>query len=117
MKNYIQPGDCLTVPAPTGGTVSGGLYLVGSIVGVAATTEEAGDPVVLKTEGVFELAKVNAQAWSVGDPIYMNTTSRNATNASATGVVLIGVATEEAANPSSAGRVRLNGVSAPEPVA
>lgn len=117
MKTFIQNGDCLTVPAPNGGTISGQLYKVGSIIGVAATTESAGDPVVLKLSGVFELTKTSAQAWAVGDPVFMNTTSRSLSNASSTGLVLVGVATEVAANPSSVGRVRLNGVSAPAAVA
>ena len=116
MKNYIQAGDNLTVVAPSGGTVSGGLYKIGAIIGVAATTEAAGDPVVLKTRGVFDLKKTSAQAWAVGDQVFMNTSTRDVTNVSATGLVLIGVATEVAANPSAAGACRLNGVSAPAPV-
>ena len=113
MKTFIQRGQNITVPAPAGGTVSGELYKVGAIIGVAATTEAAGDPVVLVTVGVFGLNKTSAQAWAVGDLIYMNTTSRMLTNVSATGLVLVGMATEVAANPSSTGRTRLNGVSAP----
>ncbi|MBC3492713.1 DUF2190 family protein [Pseudomonas taiwanensis] len=117
MKSFIQHGDCVTVPAPSGGTVSGELYKVGGFVGVAATTEVAGAPVVLKLNGVFELTKISAQAWAVGDLVYMNTTSRALTNVSATGLVLVGTATEVAANPSASGRCRLNGVSAPAAVA
>ncbi|KHK61240.1 DUF2190 family protein [Pseudomonas frederiksbergensis] len=117
MKTFIQHGDCLTVIAPAGGTVSGELYKVGAIVGVAATTEDAGAPVVLKLCGVFALTKISAQAWAVGELIYMNTTSRALTNVSATGLVLVGVATEVAANPSTTGICRLNGVSAPAAVA
>ena len=116
MKTFIQHGDCLTVPAPAGGTVSGQLYKVGSIVGVAATTEAAGDPVVLKLDGVFGLTKTSAQAWAVGDLLYMNTTSRSLSNVSAAGLVLVGVATEVAANPSATGACRLNGISAPAAV-
>ncbi|XEG73329.1 DUF2190 family protein [Pseudomonas sp. abacavir_1] len=113
MKTFIQNGDIITVPAPAGGTVSGKLYKVGAFIGVAATTEAAGDPVELKLTGVFELAKTSAQAWAVGDLVYMNATSGSLSNASATGLVLVGMATEAAANPSVVGRVRLNGVSAP----
>lgn len=116
MKTFIQHGDCLTVPAPAGGTISGQLYKVGAIVGVAATTEAAGDPVVLKLDGVFGLTKTSAQAWAVGDLLYMNTTSRSLSNVSATGLVLVGMATEVAANPSATGACRLNGISAPAPV-
>ncbi|CDF86338.1 hypothetical protein PKB_5025 [Pseudomonas knackmussii B13] len=113
MKTFIQNGDVITVPAPAGGTVSGKLYKVGAIVGVAATSEAAGDPVALKTTGVFELTKTSAQAWAVGDLAYMNPASGILSNASATGLVLVGAVTEVAANPSAVGRVRLNGVSAP----
>ncbi|MNJ50487.1 hypothetical protein D3C77_457590 [compost metagenome] len=116
MKTFIQNGDCITVAAPAGGTVSGELYKVGAIIGVAATTEAAGQPVVLKLCGVFGLTKISAQAWAVGDLIYMNTTSRALTNVSAAGLVLVGVATEIAANPSAVGVCRLNGVSAPAAV-
>lgn len=116
MKTFIQNGDCLTVIAPAGGTVSGELYKVGSIIGVAATTEVAGASVVLKLCGVFGLKKTSAQAWAVGDLVFMNTTTRDLTNVSATGLVLVGVATEIAANPSATGACRLNGVSAPAPV-
>lgn len=116
MKTFIQPGACLTVLAPAGGTISGELYKVGAIVGVAATTELVGEPVVLKLDGVFGLTKTNAQAWAVGDLLFMNTTTRALTNVSATGLVLVGMATEVAANPSATGPCRLNGVSAPAPV-
>ena len=116
MKTFIQHGDCITVPAPAGGTNSGELYKVGAIIGVAATTELVGAPVVLKLDGVFGLTKTSAQAWAVGDLVYMNTTNRVLTNVSATGLVLVGVATEIAANPSATGACRLNGVSAPAPV-
>lgn len=116
MKTYIQAGDCVTVPAPAGGTISGELYKVGAIIGVAATTEAVGAPVVLKTTGVFDLTKISAQAWGIGDLLFMNTTSRALTNVSATGLVLVGLATEVEANPSATGACRLNGVSAPAPV-
>jgi predicted RecA/RadA family phage recombinase len=116
MKTFIQHGDCLTVLAPAGGTTSGELYKVGAIVGVAATTELVGAPVVLKLDGVFGLTKTSAQAWAVGDLLFMNTTTRALTNVSATGLVMVGMATEVAANPSATGACRLNGVSAPAAV-
>lgn len=116
MKTFIQNGDMITVSAPAGGTVSGKIYKVGAFIGVAATTEAAGDPVQLKLTGVFELGKTSAQAWAIGDLVYMNTANGTLSNASAAGLVMIGVATEVAANPSAVGRVRLNGVSAPAAV-
>lgn len=50
MKTFIQHGDMLTVPAPAGGAVSGKLYKVGAILGVAATTVTEGQPVELKND-------------------------------------------------------------------
>jgi len=116
MKTFIQHGDSLPVIAPSGGTNSGELYKVGAIVGVAATTELVGATVILKTTGVFDLPKISAQAWAIGDLIYMNTSTRVLTNVSATGLVLVGLATEVEPNPSATGACRLNGVSAPAPV-
>ncbi|WP_407529429.1 DUF2190 family protein [Methylobacterium oryzisoli] len=108
MRNFIQPGDTLTVPAPSGGVVSGGVVVLGSIIGVATTTAAVGLPVALKTTGVFEFPKVSAQAWAIGDKIYWDGAAGNATT-STTSTTLLGVATEVAANPSAVGRVRLRG--------
>ena len=108
-NNYIQPGESLTVLAPTGGTVSGEMYKVGSIIGVAQTTQAQTEKVVLAVTEVHEVAKVSAQAWAVGDPLYFVVASRLLTNVTGTGHFLVGVATEVAANPSAVGRARLNG--------
>lgn len=107
MKNYVQPGDIIEVPAPA--TVSSGAgVLVGSLFGVAATDAESGAPVQITTEGVFDLAKTSAQAWTVGADVYWDNTAKTCTT-SGSGNTLIGVAVAAAANPSSTGRVRLNG--------
>lgn len=106
MKNFIEAGDTLTVPAPTGGVISGGVVIIGSLKGVAGSTAAAGVSVAVKTTGVFELPKVSAQAWTVGAPIYWDATAGNATTTS-TDNTAIGFATEAAANPSAVGRVRV----------
>jgi predicted RecA/RadA family phage recombinase len=106
MKNYIQPGDVITVAAPAD-VASGDLVVVGDIVGVAAYSALSGAQVEIKTSGVFELKKVSAQAWAtVGLPIYV--ASGEATSAKSTNK-LIGVNVATAANPSGTGFVRLNG--------
>lgn len=117
MKSYRHKGDLITVVTPAGGMLSGQLYKVGNLVGVAASTTAEGEENELKTTGVFELSKTSAQAWAVGDNLFMNTSTRALTNVSAAGLVLVGVATQVAANPSASGHIRLNGVSAPEAVA
>ena len=106
MKNYIQPGDTLTVPAPSGGILTGGVFVSGLLVGIATVTAAVGLPVAVKTTGVFELPKVSAQAWTVGQAIYWDAGAGLATTVSSA-TTLMGYATEAAANPSSVGRVRL----------
>lgn len=122
MKNFVQPGSILDLTVPAGGVVSGTPIKVGSFLAVPQCTvtpaevTAAGAGVLKfagKVDGVFEFAKINAQAWGEGDPIYFNTTSGDMTNVSAAGVFLVGAATEVAANPSTIGRVRLNGVALP----
>ncbi len=106
MKNFIQHGDTLTVPAPSGGVVSGGVVIIGSLKGIAGSTAAVGVDVAVKTTGVFELPKASAQAWTIGAPVYWDATAGNATTTS-TSNTLLGYASEIAANPSAVGRVRL----------
>jgi predicted RecA/RadA family phage recombinase len=106
MKNFIEAGDTLTVPAPSGGVASGGVVIIGSLIGIAGSTATAGVNVAVKTRGVFELPKVSAQAWTVGAPIYWDAGAGNATT-TATDNTAIGYATDAAANPSAVGRVRI----------
>ena len=109
MKNYVQPGNTITLTAPYAVTSGDGL-LVGAIFGVAAGTAASGDPVETALEGVYDLKKVASQAWAVGDKIYWDNTAKNTTN-TLTSNTLIGVATDVVAGGATdlIGRVRLNG--------
>lgn len=106
-KNYIQPGDTVTVTAPAT-VASGAGVLVGTLFGVAITGAASGAAVPIKTTGVFDLPKTSAQAWTVGAAIYWDDTAKNCTTTS-TSNTLIGKALAVAANPSATGVVRLNG--------
>lgn len=109
MKNYVQPGHVISVIAPAI-VASGALVKVGLICGVAQHDAAEGAPVEIALDGVFDLAKVSAQAWAtVGLPIYMVPATGLATTATTAGNLFIGVNTETAINPSGVGRVRLNG--------
>lgn len=108
MKNYVQPGDVLTLIAPSGGVVSGTPYLIGTIFAIAAYSAAAGAEFEGKVCGVFDVPKVSAQAWTQGATIYWDDTAKLFTTVS-TSNTKVGVATLAAANPSSTGRVRLNG--------
>ena len=109
MKNYVQPGNTLTLTAPYAVTSGDGL-LVGSIFGVASGDAALNDPVETALTGVFDLTKVGSQAWTVGAKVYWDDTNKRTTSV-ATSNTLIGVATEAVGGTASdiIGRVRLNG--------
>jgi predicted RecA/RadA family phage recombinase len=106
MKNFIQDGDTVSVPAPYD-VNSGDGALVGSLFGVAVTDALTGAHVQLKTCGVVTLPKTTGQAWTVGARLYWNDTTRKCSTA-ATGNTLVGVALAAAASGDESGAVRLN---------
>ncbi|UYO55701.1 DUF2190 family protein [Rhodopseudomonas palustris] len=113
MKTFIQSGDLITVPAPAA-VKSGDGVQVGSLFGIANADAASGSDVVLSTEGVFELPKTSAQAWTVGAAIYWDAATGKATTAKddggspATAHLPIGHAVVAAVNPSATGTVRLS---------
>jgi predicted RecA/RadA family phage recombinase len=108
MKNYVQPGNTITLTAPYD-VASGDGLLVGAIFGVATGSAVSGDAIEAALVGVFDLTKVGSQAWAAGDKIYWDNTAKQATK-TATSNTLIGVATEAVGNGAgeTVGRVRLN---------
>lgn len=106
MKNYLQPGDAISVAAPAA-VKSGDLVVVGSLFGVAATDADEGADVVINTSGIFTLPKVSAQAWTAGAKIYWVAADGEATTTASTNL-FIGHAVAAADNPSATGKVRLS---------
>ena len=112
MRNYVQPGERVTITAPSGGTTSGIGILVGThLFGVALTTGAQNDSVEILTEGVVEIAKTSALAISVGDLVYWDSTNK-VVNKTASSQKLVGMAVGAAANPSATVLIKLlpNGV-------
>ena len=109
MKNYVQPGNTITLTAPYA-VASGDGLLVGSIFGVAAGTAAIGEAVEAALTGVYDLKKVASQAWAAGDKVYWDNTAKEATKTT-TSNTLIGVAVVAVAGGAgdTIGRVRLNG--------
>lgn len=109
MKNYVQPGNAITLTAPYA-VASGDGLLVGSIFGVASCTAALGETVEAALVGVFDLTKVGSQAWTAGAKVYWDNTNKRCTTV-ATDNTLIGMATEAVASGAgdTIGRVRLNG--------
>jgi predicted RecA/RadA family phage recombinase len=112
-KNKVQSGDILDLVAPSGGVVSGTPYQIGQIVCVALTDAAVGETFAGAVVGVWEVAKLSAQAWTVGDLVYFDAGNDRFTTV-ASGNQLAGVAVKTAANPSATGTVRLNGAFRPD---
>ena len=109
MKNFVQPGNTITLTAPYA-VASGDGLLVGSIFGVASGTAALGETVEAALTGVYDLKKVASQAWAAGDKVYWDNTAKEATKTT-TSNTLIGVAVVAVAGGAgdTIGRVRLNG--------
>lgn len=113
MKNFISEGDTLTFTA-SGNVASGEGVLVGSAFGVATGPVANAEPGTLKLTGVFDLPKIGSQAWSVGNPIYWDASSKACTNVGSTHKQIgIAVLATGSTSGEKIGRVRLNGSPAP----
>ena len=111
MRNQIQRGENITVPAPFD-VASGDGCLIGSLFGVAAETAVEDSDVDLVTVGVFRLPKTSALAIAIGDPVYWHAGTPPAAgvvNKTSAAGIRIGVAVEAVANPSPTVAVRLDG--------
>ncbi len=107
MKTFVQPGYNITLDAPSD-VLSGAGVIIGNIFGVANGDALAGAPVVLSTVGVYKLPKTTADALTVGEQVYWDSTNGEVT-ATATGNTLIGVALAAAGAGVTSATVRLNG--------
>lgn len=110
MKNFIQKGDSITMPAPAGGVTSGSGVIVGTLFGVAASTAVEGELVSLATVGVYELTKPISTTFTSGGAVSFDIATRQCV-APGSGKHPIGAAIEAAGNGSTTVKVRLDGVS------
>lgn len=106
MKTYLQPGDTITIPAPTGGVTSGQPVLVGSLKGIASATAAEGEDVAIARKGVHSVVKATGSAWTVGAKIYL-LADGSAFTTVATSNKLFGFATAAAASDATAGEICL----------
>lgn len=105
MRNYVNQGRTLTIPAPAA-VSSGGVVVAGAIAGVANGAAAIGQLVDVEVEGVFVLPKVAALAIAIGDVVYWDSANKLVTK-TASGNTKLGVATTVAPNPSAVVSVRL----------
>lgn len=107
MKTFKQKGDTVTLVSAAIIAAGAGI-LSGAIFGVTQNAAAAGGEVEAVREGVFELPKNSAEAWTVGAKLYWNDTTKVITTTSS-GNTLVGAAYAVAANPSAKGLVLLDG--------
>lgn len=105
MRNYVQPGDVLTIPAPAA-VSSGGVVIAGALKGIASGDAALGASVDVATVGVFELSKVGANEFAVGDTVYWDSVAELATSVS-TDNTGIGFAVAAAGAGSALVRVKI----------
>lgn len=109
MRNFVQPGEVVTVVAPYA-VNSGQGVKVGQLFGVGAFSASSAANVEVRTLGVFDLDKINAASNSIaaGANVHWDDTNLKAT-VSATSNLRIGVALAACANTDTTVRVRLHG--------
>jgi len=81
MKNFVQQGDNLTLPAPYA-VNSGDGALIGAIFAIASVKAAQGESISFVRRGVFTLPKPGSQAWAVGVKLYWDNTAKNVTTVS-----------------------------------
>jgi len=109
MKNFVQQGKAIRLTAPSGGVVGGKGYVIGSLFVVAGTTADAGESFDGYTQGVYELTKDTTADFDAGEKVFFDSTGLRCED-SASGLYMIGVATEAAAAADTTVKVRLDGV-------
>jgi predicted RecA/RadA family phage recombinase len=105
MRNYVQPGDVVTLTAPSD-CKSGDVINVGSLIGIAATDAKTGQEVETALVGVFELPKAAGSALEPGALAYW---TESPGSVAGSGSTLLGVVIAHAASDATKVRVRLNG--------
>lgn len=91
MINYYQPGSVQDFIAPSGGVVSGGFYVFGTLIVCATVDAAEGATFAGKITGVFTVTKPGSQAWTHGAAIYLTAGSATTFTTSAGGNTLAGV--------------------------
>lgn len=111
MKNFIQNGDYIDVPGPSGGVSSGDLVKIGQLIGVAVVDADEGEMFSMAMTGVFELPKDGDAEFEIGDYVYFDGTECTDDDEDD----LVGVAVMDAAEAAPVVRVRLLvGVAGPQ---
>jgi predicted RecA/RadA family phage recombinase len=110
MKNFVQAGNVITLPAPYA-LASGDGCLVGSIFGVATNAAASGASVEVWVDAaVVSVTAVTADTGGVGTKMYWDNTAKKLTTTVGSNS-LVGVLTVAKLGTDTTATVRLNGVS------
>lgn len=112
-KSYRQPGEVLDFTAPTGGVVSGVPLLIGALLVVPLITAAETVKFTAAHCGVWLLAKTTGVAWTEGQKLYWNDSTKKFSTVGADGQ-LAGLAVVAAASGDTTGYVMLNAGGLPE---
>lgn len=93
MKTFSQPGEILTLTAPSGGVVSGTAYLFGTLVVIATETVAQTLSFAALVCGVVDVPKEAEEGWSEGLKIYWDDSAKKFTATASTNT-LVGVAVQ-----------------------
>ncbi|ESQ82388.1 hypothetical protein AEAC466_17345 [Asticcacaulis sp. AC466] len=108
-KNEISAGHRIDCVAPSGGVVSGLMYKIGSLIGIALTTAAVGDIFTLHRSGEHDVkaeGSASGQAWAVGDTLYWDDTAKQVTK-TASSNTKCGIATSAKSTTLTTGRMVL----------
>jgi predicted RecA/RadA family phage recombinase len=111
-RTFTQPGDVLTLTAPTGGVVAGTAIKIGSLVVVPRETAAQTLPFACDVAGVHTLAKATGTAWTEGATLYFDTANNNFVTAQSATASRAGHAVAAAASGDATGSVRLVNIGA-----
>lgn len=107
MNNYVQPGHSLTVTAPYAVSAGGGVQIGANLFGIAVDTKTSGaTDLVIRTEGVFDIAKTTTQAYAAGARVFWDNSGKLITSVT-TGNIEAGVVIQAAGTTDTTARVRL----------
>lgn len=105
-NQYLHKGEIIDYTPSGAAVVAGQIIKIGDIVAVAPRPIADGVKGSVYIEGVHQLAKTAAQAWTAGAKLYLDESEATITTTSA-GNVFCGYAAEDAAADATEGPVIL----------
>lgn len=79
MRNYLDDGDTIPIASMPEAADSGEFLIVGELMGVAVAAFDSGAAGTLKRTGVFWLPKTTSEAWTQGQKLFWNSSTKKFT--------------------------------------